>query len=124
MPKILLADDEEVLRELLVGMLEADGHEVKAVANGVEILKAIATVEPGFDLLLTDLIMPEREGIETIMELRGKHPELKIIAMSGGGRSGSQNYLKLALKLGAMAVLEKPFNRDELVRTVRMALAK
>jgi CheY-like chemotaxis protein len=124
MSKILLADDEEVLRGLLIAMLETDGHEVTGVANGTEILKAVATVQPPFDLLVTDLIMPDREGIETIMELRKKHPTLRIIAMSGGGRSGAQNYLKLALKLGASAVLEKPFDRDELIRAVRGVLAK
>jgi DNA-binding NtrC family response regulator len=123
MPKILLADDEEVLRSLLTIMLETDGHEVKAVVNGMEVLKAVVKEDVPFDLLITDLIMPEREGIETIMELRKKHPSLKIIAMSGGGRSGADGYLKLALKLGAAAILEKPFDRQELLDTVRKVLA-
>ena len=123
MPKILLADDEEVLRSLLTIMLETDGHEVKAVVNGMEVLKAMAKEDASFDLLITDLIMPEREGIETIMELRKKHPKLKIIAMSGGGRSGADGYLKLALKLGAAAILEKPFDRQELLDTVRKVVA-
>lgn len=121
MAKILLADDEEVLRGLLVGMLESDGHVVEAVSNGNQVMKALAA--GSFDLVITDLIMPDKEGIETIMELRKKNPAMKIIAISGGGRSGAQNYLKLALKLGAAATLEKPFDRDGLVATVRQVLS-
>ncbi|AKC83607.1 hypothetical protein IMCC26134_13970 [Verrucomicrobia bacterium IMCC26134] len=119
MSKILLADDEEVLRSLLTTMLETDGHVVKAVANGSEVLKAVAKEVIPFDLLITDLIMPDKEGIETIMELKKEHSSLKIIAMSGGGRRGADGYLKLALKLGAAAALQKPFDRQELLDTVR-----
>lgn len=120
MAKILLADDEEVLRGLLAGMLETDGHSVTMVPDGNALLKVVTK---DFDLVITDLIMPEKEGIETIIALRKALPKMKVIAMSGGGRGGPKNYLQLALKLGAVGILEKPFDRDKLLSVVRAALA-
>jgi len=121
MAKILLADDEPVLLGLLAGMLEYAGHEVVAVSNGNALLD---TCSSAFDLVITDLIMPEKEGIETIIELRRGFPKLKIVAMSGGGRGDAHGYLRLAEKLGAAAILEKPFERDELIALVNKVLAK
>jgi DNA-binding NtrC family response regulator len=120
MAKILMADDEQALLVVLVAMLEADGHTVTTVVNGNAL---VAEASAGYDLVITDLIMPGKEGIEAILELRKVYPKLKIIAMSGGGRVGPENYLKLALKLGATAALEKPFDRDKLVTLVRKVLA-
>lgn len=120
MAKILLADDEDVLRGLLAGMLETDGHSVTMVADGNALLKAVTA---DFDLVITDLIMPEKEGIETIIALRKALPKMKVIAMSGGGRGGPKNYLQLALKLGAVGILEKPFDREKLLSVVQAALA-
>ncbi len=115
-----MADDEPALLVLLTGMLETDGHSVTTVGNGTALIKEASG---NYDLVITDLIMPDKEGIETILELRKAYPKLKIIAMSGGGRVGPESYLKLALKLGAAAILDKPFDRDRLVALVRKVLS-
>jgi CheY-like chemotaxis protein len=120
MARILMADDEPTLLLLLADILETDGHTVTTVIDGVALLKKASG---NYDLVITDLIMPGKEGIEAILELRKAYPKLKIIAMSGGGRVGPESYLKLALKLGAAAVLDKPFDRERLLTTVRKVLA-
>ena len=74
------------------------------------------------DLVLTDILMPDKEGLETIQELLALHPKLKIVAMSGGGKFGPDSYLVLAQKLGAKATLQKPFMREELINTIRDVL--
>ena len=75
------------------------------------------------DLVITDIIMPDQEGIQTITEMRAAKPDAKIIAISGGGRIGNTDFLKIAQVLGAMAVIPKPFDLDELMMTVRDCLA-
>lgn len=101
-------------------LLEYAGHTVVTATDG---FKALAAVETGnFDLVITDIIMPGKEGIEMIMELRRRHPLLKIIAMSGGGRIGAMSYLELAEKLGALHTLEKPFNQAVLIEAVDTVL--
>lgn len=101
-------------------LLEYAGHTVVTATDG---FKALAAVEAGnFDLVITDIIMPGKEGIEIIMELRRRHPLLKIIAMSGGGRVGAISYLELAEKLGALHTLEKPFNQAVLIEAVDTVL--
>ena len=112
MPHILLIEDDDLLRGMLKDQLEELGHTVTEANDGKEGL-AQQTRTPA-DLVLTDLIMPEKEGIETIMELRKKWPGVKIIAMSGGGRVTAANYLDIARRVGAGAVLNKPFSGGEL----------
>lgn len=97
-----------MLRKQLEGM----GHFVTETCDGKKGL-AQQALAPA-DLVLTDLIMPEKEGIETIIELRKKWPDVKIIAMSGGGRATAANYLGIARRVGAGAILNKPFSHDEL----------
>ena len=75
-----------------------------------------------FDLVITDLVMPGKEGIETIIELRRRAPQLRIIAMSGGGHGKAVDYLELAAKLGAKRTLAKPFSLEQLTATVTEAL--
>ncbi|HSI08370.1 MAG: response regulator [Rariglobus sp.] len=112
MPHILLIEDDTLLRGMLKDQLEEMGHTVTEAGDGKEglVQQALAPA----DLVLTDLIMPEKEGIETIMELRKKWPGVKIIAMSGGGRVTAASYLSIASRMGAGAVLNKPFSSYEL----------
>ena len=114
---ILVADDEEGIRKLLEQILSAEGYEIVLAANGREALE-IARARK-LDLVITDLVMPEIEGIETIQTLRSELPSVKIIALSGafGGR-----FLHSAAKLGASATLLKPIGKDKLVSTVRAVL--
>jgi CheY-like chemotaxis protein len=117
---ILLVDDHAEFLAVQKELLEDAGHTVVTAANG---FKALAAVDAGvFDLVITDIIMPGKEGIETIIELRRRHPLLKIIAMSGGGRVGAMSYLELAEKLGAIHTLEKPFNEAVLLEAIDTVL--
>jgi DNA-binding response OmpR family regulator len=120
MAKILLVDDDPDIRSLLKIMLTGQGHEVVEATDGTQALRQ-AEAEP-FDLVLTDLIMPDKEGIETIMELRKKFPRIRIIAMSGGGVGRQEDYLGLAGKLGAMRTFAKPFGIQELNEAVDAVL--
>jgi DNA-binding NtrC family response regulator len=120
MIKILVIEDDDSFRNVLVQMLEKAGYEVLSADNGVQALKHCRNIKP--DLVLTDIIMPDKEGLETIQELLGICPNLKIIAMSGGGRFGPNSYLPLAAKLGAKRTLQKPFMREELLTTITEVL--
>jgi YesN/AraC family two-component response regulator len=116
MARILLIDDEETFRGTLAKILQREKHEVTTAANGVEAMKHITTDK--FDLVITDLVMPEKEGLETILEIRKLLPELKIIAMSGGGRGSANDYLKIASKMGADKTLAKPFTKAEIILAI------
>src|ERR1700690_833753 len=116
MAKILLVDDNPGLLAMQRGFLEHGGHVVTPANNGKEAVER-AQREP-FDLLITDLVMPEKEGIEIIIELHRQFPAMKIIAISGGGRINSKDYLDLAAKLGASKTLSKPFSGKDLLAAV------
>ncbi len=116
MGRILVVDDEDIIRFTLRQMLEKAGHEVFEAANGLEALKSFEELE--VDLVITDIIMPVKEGIETIVELRRRQPELKIIAVSGGGRTHNLDYLQIAKRFGADGALAKPLDRQAVVATV------
>ena len=120
MAHILLVEDEEQLRSMLRFVLESAGHEVEEAGNGKEAIESYRS-RPA-DLLVTDIVMPEKEGIETIIQLRKSYPKVKVIAMSGGGRTGDLNYLELARKLGANHVLAKPFSNSEFLAAVNLVL--
>lgn len=117
---ILVVDDDELVRETLVGYLRTSGFQVTSAVDGEQALEKLK--EGAFDLVLTDLIMPNREGIETIVELRRRHTPVKIIAISGGGRTGDVDFLQMASMLGADGILRKPFSRAELVQKVHEVL--
>ena len=121
MPNILLVDDNAGLLKMQAEFLRSAGYVVTTAANGKEALRL--TQEQAFDLVVTDLVMPEKEGIETIIELRRKIPAMKIIAMSGGGRGDAKDYLIVAQKLGAAKTLAKPFSGKELVEAVASVLS-
>lgn len=114
---ILVVDDEFTVRMILKKTLAYAGYTVISVASGDEALELLASVR--FHLVIIDLVMPGQDGIETILALRSRDPELSIIAMSGGGSAGCGNYLPLAATLGAKHTLAKPFGSDELLRAVR-----
>jgi CheY-like chemotaxis protein len=122
MAHLLLIDDDDHFRPMLRDNLEQLGHTVTEARNGKEGLAQYASAPA--DLVFTDLIMPEKEGMETIIELRKKWPAVKIVAMSGGGRVTASNYLATAQKLGANYVLAKPFSTDELVAAIDRLLPK
>lgn len=118
---ILVVDDEEQIRRMLREMLEREGFRVEEAPDGK--FAAARYREAPSDLIITDLIMPEQEGLGLIVELRKDFPDLKIIAMSGGGRIRAEEYLPIASKLGAFRTLRKPFSRQDLLAVVREALA-
>ncbi len=120
MARVLVVDDEEFIRFTLRQMLEKAGHEVVEAVNGQDALDSFAAAP--VDLVITDIIMPEKEGIETIVELRRQQPDLKIIAVSGGGRTKTMDYLEIAERLGADSAIPKPLQRQVVMDAVNKAL--
>jgi DNA-binding response OmpR family regulator len=120
MAKILVLDDEPSILLMLKKMLERAGHEVDLALNGREGMELFEKNKP--DLLITDIIMPQKEGLEIILELRKKHPELKIIAISGGGRIEPNGYLPSAKFFGADMVFQKPLIQKEFMKAVSLLL--
>ena len=120
MARILVIDDDVQIRTLLKEILQQEGYEVVDAPDGLEGVRLYR--EDPADLVITDIIMPEKEGLEIIRELRTDFPEVKIMAISGGGRIGPEPYLQIAQRLGAQSILTKPIGRDELIGAVREAL--
>lgn len=116
MAKILVVDDDAQVRQLLRRLLTRSGYDVSEAGDGAAAQRIVET-EP-IDLLITDIIMPEKEGIELITTMRKSKPSLPIIAISGGGQADSEQYLEIARLLGAKRVLGKPFDVDELLVAV------
>ena len=121
MARILVIDDEDRIRRMLRAALEMEGHEVLEASQGDEALR-LHRATPA-ELVITDIMMPEKDGLEVIMALRREGPALKVIAMSGGGRFTQMEPLGMAEPLGAFAALRKPFELDAMMETVRRALA-
>lgn len=117
MADILVIDDEPLVRKTVRMTLERDGHAIAEAENGVAGLRRCA--EQAFDLVISDILMPGKEGIETIRELRAAYPALRILAMSGGGRTAHADFLTIASKLGANETLKKPFEPALLLEKVR-----
>lgn len=117
--RILVVDDDAGVREVIRSMLESAGYDVLAAENGREAMKILKDAR--VDLILTDLVMPEQEGIETIKTLRREYPDLKVIAMSGafGG-----DYLRIASYLGAHGTLPKPIQMQSLLMLIRQTLGE
>lgn len=114
--KILLVDDEEAIRKMVHVILGDELYEFAEAGNGLD-AQALLEKEP-FDLIITDVIMPDCDGIELVMAVRRKRPDIKVIVMSGGGRVRAGHYLNLANKLGATKVFEKPFDTAALRQAV------
>jgi DNA-binding NtrC family response regulator len=120
MARVLIIDDEEYVRMTLSQALEDEGHTVDLAVNGTEGLRRFSQSPP--DLVITDVLMPDKEGIETIRELRTIDPNAKIVVMSGGARINNVDFLEIARKFGAMAALKKPFPLDEFRRVIAECL--
>ena len=120
MARILIIDDDDTLRGIIVKSLTHAGHQVSNTNNGrkgVEMYRANPV-----DLVITDMVMPEQEGMETIKILHREYPELRIIAMSGG-LEGSNLYLDLTRRLGAACTLPKPFTLQQLKEAIEIVMA-
>ena len=117
MARILVIDDEVQVRAMLRHTLEREGYKVVDAPDGKAVMRLCR--EQQVDLVIADLIMPEMEGIETIMELRREFPGVKIIAISRGGHVGPEAYLRMARSLGARRTFTKPFERNEMLEAVR-----
>ena len=120
MAKILVVDDDLGVRRVILRALSALGHDIIEATNGVEALAMYK--ENPVDLVITDLIMPEKDGIELIRELQEIRAGLKVIAISGGGRHGKLELLDLAEAFGAQRVLSKPIHLDDLIETLEELL--
>lgn len=122
MTRILIIEDDIQMRQLLTQMLQRAGYEVVEASNGREGIKLYR--DDPTDLIITDIIMPEKEGIETIIELKGGFPDVRIIAISGGGRIDSKDYLEMAEGWGVECTFSKPFDRKELLAAIDQMLGK
>jgi CheY-like chemotaxis protein len=120
MESVLIIDDEPQIRSMIRLILERDGYSVMEAGDGVEGIRRFR--ENPADLIITDLIMPNKDGIGMIIELKKEYPDLKVIAMSGGGLNKPEGYLRGAKKLGASCTLAKPINRNDLLRVVKDTL--
>ncbi len=121
MARILLVDDDDSVRDMLSQTLAHFGHTVVKARNGKEGLAFVQHANA--DLLITDIVMPEMEGLELLMELRKRKPAIKIIAISGGGRGNAADYLHTAKILGAAKVLTKPFTNEALLTAINELLS-
>ncbi|MBN1980164.1 MAG: response regulator [Chitinivibrionales bacterium] len=115
--KILLIDDDELYCQYLKDFLSVRGYEVEAASNGFSGVQSLAGRQ--FDVIVTDIVMPVQDGIETIMQSKKKYPAIRIIALSGSYRGDA--YLELAQQLGADQVLCKPFEPQQLIDAIEKA---
>jgi DNA-binding response OmpR family regulator len=118
--RILIIDDDLAVRDTLITILEEHGYEVMTAVNGEEGLAVFRRERP--DLLVTDIVMPVKEGLQTILEIRQEWPDMKIIAISGGSRTERHDFLEIARQLGAWDVIVKPFDVDDFVARVGRCL--
>jgi two-component system, chemotaxis family, chemotaxis protein CheY len=121
MAAILVIDDDRAMRQTLVRMLVAGGHSVSEAANGTDALRLLPTCAA--TIVITDVFMPEKDGIETVREIRSLNRDLKILAISGGGRAGRFDFLSVAKSFGANAALQKPFRAQALLDAVAALIA-
>jgi DNA-binding response OmpR family regulator len=127
MARVLLIDDDPLIQTTLPLVLAEHGHEVIVTSNGKQALKEIRTRPPEapIDVVITDILMPETDGLEVIRALRTESPNLPVVAMSGGSsRMPGTEALHLARLLGARQVLAKPFTEGELLSAIRLAVVR
>src|SRR5690242_14942558 len=121
-PAVLLIDDDLAVLGSLTLLLEISGFRVLTARDGAQGLREFRKHSPA--VVVTDILMPEQDGIGLIMQMRRERPGVKVIAISGGGRIGNSNFLTLATKLGADSVMPKPIDTDKLVDAIRRYLAQ
>lgn len=116
MKKILIVDDEALIREGLEMALKLEGYMVEVADNGQDAIHKIELFRP--DVVVTDIIMPDKDGIELVLSIRKFDKNIRIIAISGGGRISANDHLRMARQLGANSILAKPFSINELVSEI------
>lgn len=120
MAKILLVEDDNLVRDMLTQVLQRANHEVICATNGEEATEYLKNNTP--DIMVTDIIMPKKSGITLISEVKNRHPNLEIIAISGGGRLDPTGYLDLSESLGASVSFEKPIDNTALLMAIDLLL--
>lgn len=120
MAKILLVEDDELVRDMLAQVLQKASHEVTTAANGEIADQLLRQTQP--DILITDIIMPKKSGITLISEVKNRHPQLEVIAISGGGRLDPVGYLDLSENLGASLSFEKPIDNTALLMAIDLLM--
>jgi DNA-binding NtrC family response regulator len=121
MKKVLIVDDEEMIRNLLTKMLSREGISTTCAENGNKAIELLE--ENGFDLIISDLIMPEKEGLEVIMYLKKHNISTPLIVMSGGAKLGTEDfYLTMAKRNGAKYTFQKPFDNESFLSAVKDCL--
>ena len=121
MSKILVIDDDDIMNGMIVQLLTESGYEAEGVEDGNQGLARFGSRT--FDLVVTDIIMPEKEGLETISSIRRINKKVPIIAISGGGKLGPEQYLHMAKHFGADYAFQKPFYREPFLAAIRECLA-
>ena len=116
MPTILVIDDENEMRKCLKQMLVRDGHTVLLAEDGKKGIRKLQSNK--IDIVITDIFMPNKEGLETIREIKSDYHGINIVAISGGGQIGLKNCFDWAIQFGADKTLAKPFSNQELLRTI------
>lgn len=116
MPKVLIIDDEEDIRTVLKDMLGMSGYEVDTAEDGRKAKELYDKTE--YDVVITDIIMPEQDGFEVILDYRSKNQIDRVIAISGGGRTSSEDYLNIASHFGVSSIFSKPPNYKDLIAKV------
>lgn len=119
---ILIIDDEEQIRAVLRLILEKKGYHVLEASDGGKGIKCCRSNQ--VDLVITDIFMPDKEGIETIIELKRDFPKMKIFAMSGGGSVGPDTFLKISSQLGVIKTFTKPIDRKALLNEIEAIFSK
>jgi len=122
MVDVLIIDDDHQMRSLLREAFLLAGIEAETAADGSEAERIFQT--RFFKVVVTDIVMPDKDGFEVIFELKQRHPSTKIIAISGGGRLNATDYLESARSFGAIATFQKPLNRKALIAKVQEILAE
>jgi DNA-binding NtrC family response regulator len=120
MARVLVVDDDDLLRETVVLALGRAHHAVHQAGDGLKALEILD--RESVDVVVSDIVMPEVDGIGLILAMRKRHPRLRVVAMSGGGRTRNMDFLRMAGALGAHATLPKPFTPDQLLAAVNAAL--
>lgn len=113
MKKILVIEDNPIVRNTVMRILQSAGYTVVTANDGLQGFDMFREEQP--DLVISDIIMPQQEGIGTIRQILAERPGTKIIAISGGGRIGNTDFLQIARKMGAIDALQKPFDPDDLL---------